>query len=143
VSTNTLDWSTKRGWYMDLPTSGERVIGTAVVRAGRVIFTTIFPTAGDPCQFGGSGWLMEVDARSGALLPYTVFDTNRDGTIDDNDAKVGGLPLSVGMVKQPLVIDGSPNAIKALSGSSGTVQIERNRSFSKALGRDSWRDVTR
>jgi type IV pilus assembly protein PilY1 len=143
ITSNTIDWNTKRGWYVDLPTSGERVIGTAAVRAGRVIFTTMFPSTTDPCDFGGSGWLMEVDARTGGRLSYTVFDTTRNGTIDDQDAKVAGLPLSVGMVKQPLVIDGSPNAIKAMSGSSGNVQVERNRSFSKALGRDSWREVTR
>jgi type IV pilus assembly protein PilY1 len=143
VTANTIDWSTKRGWYMDLPTSGERVIGTAAVRTGRVIFTTMFPSSTDPCDFGGGGWLMEVDARTGGLLPYTVFDTTRNGTIDDNDAKIAGMPLTVGMVKQPLVIDGSPNAIKAMSGSSGQVQVEKNRSFSKALGRDSWRELSR
>jgi type IV pilus assembly protein PilY1 len=143
ITANTVDWSTKRGWYMDLPTSGERVIGTPAVRAGRVIFTTMFPSSTDPCDFGGGGWLMEVDARTGGLLPYTVFDTTRNGTIDDNDEKIAGMPLTVGMVKQPLVIDGSPNAIKAMSGSSGQVQVEKNRSFSQALGRDSWRELTR
>ena len=143
ITANTVDWNSKRGWYVDLPTSGERVIGTAAVRAGRVIFTTMFPSSSDPCDYGGGGWLMELDSRTGGKLPYTVFDTTRNGTIDDSDAKIGGMPLTVGMVKQPLVIDGSPNALKAMSGSSGSVQVEKNRSFSKALGRDSWREVTR
>lgn len=141
VSTNTVDWATKRGWYMDLPTSKERVIGSAVVRSGRVIFTTLIPSD-DPCNFGGSGWLMEVDAKTGAKLPYSVFDTNGDGLVNDSDTRVGGVPLGVGIVKQPLVLEGSPTAQKVMSGTSGNIQIERNRTFNR-LGRDSWREVTR
>ncbi|HXF46725.1 MAG TPA: PilC/PilY family type IV pilus protein [Burkholderiaceae bacterium] len=142
VTTNSVDWATKRGWYMDLPSSGERVIGPAVVRAGRVIFTTVVPSD-DPCEFGGTGWLMEVSATTGARLPYSVFDTNGDGLVNDADSAVtSGVPLSVGLVKQPQVMEGSPTAIKAMSGTSGNIQIERNRTFTR-LGRDSWREVTR
>jgi type IV pilus assembly protein PilY1 len=142
VSTNTVDWTTKRGWYMDLPTSGERVIGAALVRAGRVIFNTVIPSF-DPCTFGGAGWLMEVDAKTGGQLPYSVFDTNGDGLVNDNDQVVSGVPIGVGIVKQPLAIDGSPTALKLMSGTSGSIQTERNRSFGAALGRDSWREVIR
>jgi type IV pilus assembly protein PilY1 len=142
VSTNTVNWATKRGWYIDLPTSRERVIGKAAVRGGRVIFTTLIPSV-DPCEFGGSGWLMEVDATTGAKLPYSVFDTTRDGTVNNSDDGASGMPLTVGMVKQPLVVDGRPNAIKYLSGTSGEIQIERNKSFGPGLGRESWRETTR
>jgi type IV pilus assembly protein PilY1 len=141
VSTNTIDWTTKRGWYLDLPTSGERVIGSATVRSGRVIFTTVIPS-NDPCDFGGSGWLMELSATTGARLPYSVFDTNGDGLVNDSDTGVGGVPLTVGIVKQPQAMDGTPTAIKAMSGTSGNIQIERNRTFTR-LGRDSWRETTR
>jgi type IV pilus assembly protein PilY1 len=81
VSGNAVDWSSQRGWYLDLPTSMERVIGTAVVRDNRVIFTTLIPSE-DPCEFGGSGWLMEVSATTGAKLPYAVFDTSGDLLVD-------------------------------------------------------------
>lgn len=142
VSANSVDWTTKRGWYMDLPSTGERVIGPAVVRAGRAIFTTVVPS-NDPCEFGGTGWLMEVSATTGAKLPYSVFDTNGDGLVNDADsALAGGVPLGVGIVKQPQVMEGSPTALKAMSGTSGNIQIERNRTFTR-LGRDSWREVTR
>jgi hypothetical protein len=39
-------------------------------------------------------------------------------------------------------MDGAPTAIKAMSGTSGNIQIERNRTFTR-LGRDSWRETTR
>lgn len=140
VSTNSVDWTTKRGWYIDLPGSGERVIGPASVLAGRVIFTTLIPS-NDPCNFGGSGWLMELSATTGAQLPYSVFDTNGDGLIDTNDSVLGGVPVTVGMVKQPVVLDGAP-AAKVMSGTSGSTQSERNRTFQQT-GRDSWRETTR
>jgi type IV pilus assembly protein PilY1 len=140
VSTNTIDWATKRGWYLDLPTSMERVVGTAAVRDNRVIFTTLIPSV-DPCDFGGSGWLMEVSAATGAQLPYAVFDTSGDGLVTSADSIIAGVPITVGMVKRPLVIDGTPVAYKLLSGTTGEIQVERNRSFGPPLGRESWREV--
>lgn len=142
VSENAVSYATKRGWFMDLPTSTERVIGTSLIRAGRAIFTTVIPSI-DPCDFGGTGWLMEVDAKTGAQLPYSVFDTDGNGVVNDQDARRGGVPLSVGIAKQPVAIDGPTTAIKAMSGTSGNIQIERNRTFGTPLGRDSWREVVR
>ena len=142
VTTTAVDWTTKRGWYIDLPTSMERVIGSAAVRDNRVIFTTLIPST-DPCVFGGSGWLMEVSAITGAQLPYAVFDTTNDKLVTADDRILAGVPLTVGMVKRPLVIDGSPVAAKFLSGTTSEIQIERNRTFGPPLGRESWREVQR
>jgi hypothetical protein len=51
--------------------------------------------------------------------------------------------IGVGMVKRPLVLDGSPVAAKFLSGTKGEIQLERNLSFGPVLGRESWREVRR
>ncbi len=142
VTSNTVDWTTQRGWYIDLPTSMERVIGSAAVRDNRAIFTTLVPST-DPCEFGGSGWLMEVSASTGAKLPYAVFDTSGDKLVNTTDRDISGVPIGVGMVKKPLVMDGSPVAAKFLSGTTGEIQIERNRTFGPPLGRESWREVQR
>src|SRR5207302_1445943 len=56
--------ASKKGWYITLPASGERVITDATIRAGRVIFNTLIPNT-DPCGYGGSGWIMEVDVMTG------------------------------------------------------------------------------
>jgi type IV pilus assembly protein PilY1 len=142
LSGESVDWSTQRGWYIDLPTSLERVIGAASVRDGRVIFTTVVPS-NDPCVFGGSGWLMELDATNGARLPYSVFDTTGDELVTSADQNIAGVPLGVGMVKKALVLDGSPVAAKFLSGTTSEIQVERNRTFGQTLGRESWREVQR
>jgi type IV pilus assembly protein PilY1 len=135
VSTNTVNWGSRDGWYMDLPTSGERVIGRAIVRSERVLFTTVIPT-NDPCDQGGTSWLMQIDARTGAALPYTIFDTNGDGVVDASDQALSGIQSNVGMVPDPAALQG----LALLSGTSGRIQSVLLRRFGR-FGRDSWNEV--
>lgn len=72
------------GWYIDLPETGEKVITNPVLRAGRIIFTTLIPSD-DPCYPGGTGWLMELNATNGGRLSRSPFDVTGDGNIDDTD----------------------------------------------------------
>ncbi|RKZ83848.1 MAG: pilus assembly protein PilY, partial [Gammaproteobacteria bacterium] len=81
-----------RGWYMDLINTeggntnnyGERQVSNSIVRNGRIIFTTLLPSD-DPCDFGGSGWLMELDLYTGARLQFSPFDLNDDGSFLTTD----------------------------------------------------------
>ena len=86
---------------------------------------------------------MEVSAITGSKLPYSVFDTTGDKLVNTMDRDISGVPVGVGMVKKPLVIEGSPVAAKFLSGTTGEIQVERNRTFGPPLGRESWREVRR
>ena len=52
LSDTTVDFTTDRGWYIDLPTDGERVVQTPRVHRGRIIFVTLIPEAG-ACTGGG------------------------------------------------------------------------------------------
>ena len=80
----------KRGWYINLPDSGERVNGEARVRGGRVIFTTLIPDTSSPCAFGGSGWVMEFDVQTGNRYDSGTFNTNTDNTVTSADNIVFG-----------------------------------------------------
>ena len=73
------------GWFIALPTEGERVIVDPVVRLGVVFFLTLIPNAGACADGGGSGFLMVADAASGGAPNFGVLDINNDGTIDDSD----------------------------------------------------------
>lgn len=90
ISSNSMTWKTTSssagyiGWYLDLPTTGERSVTDPVLRDGRIIFTSLVPSS-DPCTAGGDGWLMELDATSGGRLDTTPFDVNNNGTFDTND----------------------------------------------------------
>ena len=91
VTTQPVDY-TKRGWYLDLPDSGERNIASAVVVGTRVVFPTFVPSA-SPCD-DNSGWLMQLDAISGQRLAFNVFDTNGDGAITAGDTTIAGMQLT-------------------------------------------------
>jgi type IV pilus assembly protein PilY1 len=90
TSSNTVAWvglvsgGTKRGWYMDLPTSGERVVGDPTLYNNRILFTTLIPDSA-VCGSGGTGVLMELDAVTGSALNYPTFDVNGDGMVDSSD----------------------------------------------------------
>lgn len=91
TSANPVAWDapvvaggTKRGWFMDLPVSGERSVSKSTLYGGRILFTTLIPTSA-VCGNGGTGWLMELDAMSGNPLNGPSFDVDGDGDVDAND----------------------------------------------------------
>lgn len=79
----------RHGWYLDLvrpngDPQGERAVNRPLLDSGRILFTTLIPSE-DICQPGGDGWLMVMDAYTGARLDYAVFDINDDGFFGDGD----------------------------------------------------------
>jgi len=77
------------GWYLDLPTAKERVTGIPQVIRRLVFFNTFIPST-QPCDAGGTGWLMVLDWRTGGLPNNRVFDTDGSGAIDSSDTAAGG-----------------------------------------------------
>lgn len=104
LSANPVDYSTKRGWYLPLPATGERSITDPLVRGGKIIFTTTIPTSAG-CSFGGTSWLMELDYLTGGKTTAALFDTNDDGKVDTSDAIVNGLGLSA-ISSSPTLLQG-------------------------------------
>jgi len=122
VSNNKVDYYTanvaqrKKGWKLDLSynkiLTGERVTAPAVLRNGKIIFTTNYYTSNFQqamsakgvammCDAGnlsveGGGWIMVLNALSGAPTIYSPFDTNFDNTINDSDkATINGTDVAV------------------------------------------------
>lgn len=92
ISQNTMD-DTDQGWYLDLiwkvskggpGAKGERVISQAQLGGNRVTFSTLIPSS-DPCDAGGTSWIMSLDLATGSRLAYSYFDYNGDGNIDEDD----------------------------------------------------------
>ncbi|WP_261843463.1 pilus assembly protein [Aliamphritea ceti] len=155
TSDNSVDYSVKSGWYMDLIYNsqqlGERVVANSLVRNGRVIFPTLIPET-DACSFGGNSWLMEVDAQTGSRLSVSPFDLNDDGEIDvgdfvdhDNDPSTPKVPVSgkkskVGIIKTPGVISTGADEKKYASGTTGNIEVT-TESGGDTLGRQSWQQI--
>ncbi|HEX6736286.1 MAG TPA: PilC/PilY family type IV pilus protein [Azonexus sp.] len=146
TSSNTVDYAgtpPQYGWYMDLvypvtnTTSGERVISTSSFLEDRVIFTTITPSR-DPCQPGGTSWLMEVLTLTGQRPLNTVLDSNFDNSFSGGD-DYSGLPVSgvastIGMIKVPAIIKKEETAFKILTGTSGGFMTVTNKIEPSAPG---------
>ena len=92
-----VDYTTKRGWRIDLPETGERVITDAVRFGQLVFFNTMTPAAGI-CSYGGRGWRMALDIVNGGIPNFIPIDINNDGTLDASD-KIGSNP-AVGSLSQ-------------------------------------------
>jgi type IV pilus assembly protein PilY1 len=155
-----------RGWYMDLvepPTPpgtfrGEMQVSDSILRNGRIIFTTLIPDA-DLCSAGGSSWLMEMDALSGARLQETPFDLNNDGQFTSADfvtvtladgssltTAISGLQSEVGIAQRPGILSGETAEYKYLSGSAqdaalSNIQRAVENPGPNARGRQSWRQI--
>lgn len=64
ISTNEVDWSSKFGWYVDLPDRGERIAIEPQLYFGTLVISSIVPTASE-CQPGGYSWLYQLDYKTG------------------------------------------------------------------------------
>lgn len=145
--------ASKRGWYLDLPTTGERMVTDPTIRSGRVVFNTLIPST-DPCAFGGTGWVMEVDVMTGNRYDRPTFDTNADNTIsvadlvgylDASDNTSGrmitSIPAAAGFLTAPMVPGQSPFENKYVNTSAGNVEKIGETAGLSAQGRKSWRQV--
>lgn len=155
VTTNNPIEDDDDGWYLDLPTTGERQVSTPILRAGRIIFTTVIPS-GDECSAGGESWLMELDALSGSRLGTSPFDLNRDFAFDIEDyvpldpddpdsplVPVSGRQSKEGIIKTPGIIGGcgaSTIECKYASGSKGKIDTTIENAGNQK-GRLSWREI--
>ncbi|MDP2835106.1 MAG: PilC/PilY family type IV pilus protein [Pseudomonadota bacterium] len=90
------------GWYWDMSVSGERLTGRVNLISGTVLFNTFYPaTSGgtlDPCQYGGDGWLMGLNATTGLMEgQFPVFDLNQDGVLDSSDTSAAGIRIGAAL----------------------------------------------
>lgn len=115
------------GWYMDLALAnnngGEKVIVNPVLRNKQIIFTTLLPSD-NPCDFGGSSWLMVLNGSDGSRLPVSAFDFSGDFKFDQNDlingeVASGRSTSDVGIVGRPALLTSGNAIITVLCGAKG------------------------
>jgi len=71
---SNINFSDKKGWYVDLPVSGERAVVSAQIRGEFLYLNTMIPDQ-NPCLGGGSGWLMALglDGRTPESRAFLEF----------------------------------------------------------------------
>ncbi len=146
---NPIDWKKQRGFRLDLSAPGERQVSDAVLRNGRIIFSTLIPND-QPCSFGGTSFVVALDVNGGKRLAAPFFDLNKDKLFDDQDkVTVNGqqLPLSalessVGIVNTPALHASGATDTFYTSGTTGSTAGEGVNPGHGAVGRQAWRKIT-
>lgn len=167
-STNSINWRpstggsaancsgactpTHMGWYIDLPSTGERGTGIPKLINNVIFFNTLIPSTA-VCDSGGTGWLMSLDYLTGGkVTTHRIFDTNASGTIDSSDIEVGGFQVGavVGgttLIQNQLSTSNIGVGVSAkTSGTLASTLINFGTSGSGAsstLNRSSWRELFR
>jgi type IV pilus assembly protein PilY1 len=108
LSSNTVDYLGKttptvvpprRGWYIDLPNTGQRLVYPMDLLAGQFITADTISPANvslDPCvnTSGGVGYFYYIDAFTGGGPKVQILDTNGDGIVNSADLLVSGIQTS-------------------------------------------------
>ena len=133
--------ATPKGWYVDMPVSGERTTGTARLISGRIYFNTFIPSV-SPCEFGGDGVYMTLDYLTGAMSTSAVFDTNNDGVVDSNDAVVAGINIvALGGTTPIFGDDSSTTGVGVSSTLAGETPTTLINFGAGSRGRVNWREI--
>lgn len=147
--TSSLYLTEKRGWKLELPTAGERVVSHATVRYGKAIFSTMVPGTVN-CQGGGDGWIMEVDAVTGNRSDLPALDTNADNQVDAADlltwvaAKTSVSGVRLGAIPSaPSFIRAKDRKLddKLVNTSDGTMVRVREAGGARPSGRAGWEQI--
>lgn len=123
-SSNPVDYTAgDKGWYMDLPATGETVPFNPLPTGGQVLYNTVIPST-NPCEFGGESFIMALNPFTGAASSLGNFDTDNDGNFsgpqtvqNSSGAQVAAAPIGV---KSTVGITPTPNVMGAPGGGSGT-----------------------
>ncbi len=117
ITQRSPDFSTQRGWLLDLVVGsttpkGERFVGNPRVQNGKVFFTTFEPQ-GDACTPGGNNFLYGLDAITGgaALNQVSIGDPKADAIC----TSCGGIKILEGApVRDTILTVPTPPSIAGL-----------------------------
>ncbi|GGP22908.1 pilus assembly protein [Silvimonas iriomotensis] len=133
IAADSVAYATKKGWYFDLPSSGERVSTTPQLAFGALIFTTNLPSS-TACS--SRSYLYAVSATDGGQLPASAFPS---GTTPWSGILLGATLSST--VKITVLPNGSE--VLTTKGSDGSTSNNTlNISGSGSLKQVLWREIT-
>ncbi|MDP2144996.1 MAG: PilC/PilY family type IV pilus protein [Gallionella sp.] len=126
-----VNFYTRRGWFVDLPDSGERVGINSRLEQGTLIVPTIVPS-NTVCSPGGYSWLNYLDYKTGGAINTT---TGLSGT--KYDSTIVGVNI--------YYIDGQPK-VGVVTSTNPTPELDTNVAFPGAAAgftgkRVIWREL--
>ncbi len=119
LSNNPVNYDNHKGWFVDLPDDGERVIVNPIVFADLVIYTTMVPFSNLCSDSAGYSWLMVHNLADGSEPDFVALDISGDGNFDGEDQVDGS---NVAGVKSGSLY-WQPTLVKSGVGPVGTLFI--------------------
>lgn len=129
----------KKGWFLDLPGTGERIVQDVQVASGYLVTASMMPT-GDACEADGTGYINALDAFTGTSAGSSYFDLDDDGSTTDEvigEVPIGSYNPGVGMPTLPNLLRG-----QLVVGGSGGGDVEQVATLRPRWDRVSWREIT-
>lgn len=133
--------TTSKGWFIDLPVSGERIVQDAQVVSTFLITASMVPT-GNACDANGTGFINALDAFTGTSAGGSYFDLDGDG--GTSDEVIGTPSRPVGSVKVDGGMPTLPNLLRrrVVVGGCGAEGCADLSSIRPRWDRVSWREIT-
>jgi type IV pilus assembly protein PilY1 len=143
---STLD-PAKKGWYMDLIDSRERIVDLPVVIGGDLVMNTMIPDT-NVCNPTGSGYVMAISPYVGSRLKRPFFDTNDDEEFTKDDQitvgaeKVEVSGIKVGSMNSVVTFTKKGDKVVALVNCENANVCEEPANVSKNSGLQSWHEIS-
>lgn len=131
-----------KGWYVNLPESGERIIQDAQLVSSYLVTASMIPSA-NACNPDGIGYVNALDAFTGTSARGSYFDLDGDGSTSDSTVGAGNRP--VGSVNVGGGMPTLPNLLRGslVVGGTGSGNLRSIRTSTPRWERVSWREVRR
>lgn len=146
VSTNSVTWTgigSKKGWYLNLPDTGERIAFNPESRAGSVLkFTSTVPSS-DICDAGGYSWDYYIDPTTGGRLNWSAFvDLTGEQTFGAVTGYASARKSTIGITPPgTLITEGQGRGMVFQGGSTGEMDYYKANLGQSTAGRVSWREI--
>lgn len=128
-----------KGWYINLPAVGERIVQDAQVSSGFLVTASMVPT-GTACDADGTGYINALSAFTGTSAGNAFFDLNgQNGTSDDT---VGSNNIPVGSVNTGAGMPTLPNLLRGLTVVGGTSVLGSSGGSGISRGLATWNRVS-
>lgn len=122
-----------RGWYADLPATGERANTDPALQLGTLVFTTNVPSDDSACSPGGTSNIIYVNYKTGLAVPGA---TDIGGLLSSGG--ISALASAATLVRLP---NGKVVAIVNLSnGTTVTIEVPVGAN-NQGTRRVSWREL--
>lgn len=134
-----VDWTSNsvNGWFLDLiynsTAKGERVLSKPLLLFDRVIINTFIASA-NPCDFGGSGWLMELVGVGDVYKNHSVLGTQANHVLD---RPIIGDLLSISAGEKGVILGSELGDLTK----DGGITVKQQTAAAGSAGRMSWRQI--